>query len=261
MFKKIKESLRKILRKLVKQLTRKIIEKHNISIIAILGHFGTDIAREALYSIISENGNVRRNTKPIWWDMSIPITILGGEDKKKSILEWNIFAFKSWIGYITNKSYPHQIIIELDTNYEDVADYWGDIIAPKAVLLVNVEQNEARQLEKIINNKEQVSIIYDVDDINSYSFIKNLKSQKTFSFGIDKASLNYRYDKKVLDYIYRSKSYKAKIDVPIFEVKPIVGAISTAIVLGVKPSNIPNRIENFELHPEIISKVINNIKL
>lgn len=78
MFQKIRHNSRKILRKLVKQLTSKIIDKHDISIIAVLGHFGTDIAREALYAIISENTNVRRNTNRIWWDMSIPLTILGG---------------------------------------------------------------------------------------------------------------------------------------------------------------------------------------
>lgn len=260
MFKKIRLNLRKILRKLVKQLTGKIIDKHDISIISVLGHFGTDIAREALYSVMSENGNVRRNTNPIWWDMSIPITILGGEDKRKSILEWNIFALKSWIGYITNKSYPHQIIIELDTNYEDVAKYWGDMIAPKAVLLINMEENEVEQFESIIDQKEGLSIIYDFEDINSSKFIKNLKNQKIYSFGSKGALLNYKYENNELTFKYKSKTYSVKIDVPIFEVKPIVGAILTAIVLGTKPGTIPNLIENFELHPEMISRVINNIK-
>lgn len=185
---------------------------------------------------------------------------MGGDDKRKSLLEWNLFAIKSWIGYITNKPYPHQIIIELDTNYEEVARYWGDMIAPEAVLLINMEESEIRQLEKIIDNKEGVRIIYDLDDTNSSEYINKTKNQKTYSFGSKGALLNYKYENKELKFKYKSKSYRARIDVPVFEIKPIVGAILTAIVLGTKPSTIPNLIENFELHPEMISRVINNIK-
>jgi len=192
--------------------------------------------------------------------MSITLNILGGEDTKKSILSWNIFALKSWIGYITNKPYPHQIIIELDTNHKDNAIYWGDVMAPEAVLLINMEENEVEQFDSIIGKKEGLSIIYDLDDINASKFIKSLKNQKAYSFGSRGALLNYQYENNELLFTYRSKSYYAKIDIPMFEVKPIVGAILTAIVLGAKPSSIPNLIENFELHPEMISRVINNIK-
>ena len=256
--KKIKIILRKWLKARVKGLTQKALNKHDIEIIAIVGQYGTQIAREALYSILEDRYNVRRNVRPIWWDMSIPLTILGYEDKQYSIVGWVEILLKSIIAYIKNPSYKHKIIIEMDTQSEDIADYWGEFVHPQVLLLLNAGKQELNLLSRIIG-ESVTTIVYNYDDLASIDYVSNVSSKKQLKFGMKDGDIVYSYFDDTLVLKQKGSEYMTRISLPEFEITPLVGAITTSTIYENDTQEIMADLSKFELHPHILDKIYHSI--
>lgn len=255
--KSIRVFFRKSLKSGVKRITRKVVQKHHIEIIAIVGEYGSQIAREALYSILDERYNVRRNVRPIWWDMSIPLTILGYDDKKYGVFGWLEIFVKSVGLYLKAPSYKHKIIIELNTESKDIAEYWGEFLNPNIILILNASEAENTLLTRIMNDK-QTQIVYNSDEIKTEDFIDTINKPK-IRFGIQNADVLYKYTDGELSVSFKGKTYEAKINLPEFEIAPVVGAISVAIVYENDIAEIIDNLIKFELHPHILDKIYQSI--
>lgn len=129
--------LRRILKTILKVLSRFAIRKHKIRIIAVSGWYGTWLAKESIYLALQDDYKVRRNLGTVDWDFSIPLTILGYEDKKYSLLGWLGVIFSTLWVLVFEPSNPHLQILELDANKVEIYKYWLSIMKPEVLVLVN----------------------------------------------------------------------------------------------------------------------------
>ena len=98
---------RNILKFLLKKLSRRAIKKHDIEIIVVTGWYGTKIATDMMYTILSEKHKVRRNISYLRWDFGLPLAILGYEDKRRNIFDWIWLIIKANIYLVFGKINPH----------------------------------------------------------------------------------------------------------------------------------------------------------
>lgn len=129
--------LRSLLKTILKFLSRFAIRKHKIRVVAVSGWYGTWLAKESIYLTLKDDYKVRRNVSSIDWDFSIPLTILGYEDKRYSPLGWlNVIFSTSWV-LLFERSNPHIQVLELDANKREIYEYWLSIMQPEVLVLIN----------------------------------------------------------------------------------------------------------------------------
>jgi len=133
----MRQKLRGTLKSILKVLSRFAITKHKIRIIAVSGWYGTSVVKESLYQVLKEDFQVRRNTRDISWDFSIPLTLLGYPDLKYGFRGWLKVIFSTIWVLIFEKSNPHIQILELDADKREIYEYWLSILSPEILILVN----------------------------------------------------------------------------------------------------------------------------
>ena len=102
------------LTKVLSKLAVLALRKHEIKVVVIAGNYDTELARELVYTVLKEKLNVRRNYSNIWWDLSIPLNILGYEDIQRSFIGWVGLLLSSSIALIKNKKNPQLLILNAD---------------------------------------------------------------------------------------------------------------------------------------------------
>lgn len=128
---------RKILKYYLSFLSRLAIKKHSMELIIIVGWHSTEIVREAVYEVLNEKFQVRRNTKNLWWDLSVPLTILGYKDMKRDFIMWLFICVRALFYLIIGQRNPHKIVLNLNTSNSNTADYWAEFIKPDFLIIVN----------------------------------------------------------------------------------------------------------------------------
>ena len=165
--------MRSILKLILEYLSKITIKKHNIKFTVIVGWYWTELVKEGIYSILSEKYTVRRNTKDIWWDLSIPLVILGYEDKKYSLFGWISIIFRSIFALSLNPVNPHKIIINLNLAEKNTSDFWSRIIEPELLLITNTKAGKSilahALTQKLHENKKKIFVS---DEIVEEFFLK-----------------------------------------------------------------------------------------
>lgn len=132
-------------------LASKAIIRHKIRVCVVVGVSGSDIVKEMLYTVLKEKVNIRRNVEDIWWDLSVPLNILGYEDKQRSFLEWIRLVFSAFGAIIKNKPNPHMLVLNIDTKDKQIAKYWSDFLTPKYLVVLNYQQNDIFTNNLLVN--------------------------------------------------------------------------------------------------------------
>lgn len=145
------KSLRILLKKILAWLAKWAIRKHNMEIIVILGINGTEITKELCYYVLSSKYKVRRVTHKPWWDLSIPLSILGYKDKRRGLIEWIVLIIRSFIYLLIGPKNESSIIINLNYLHKDTMRFWGEIIFPDILILSNFN-NQNNEVQKFIDN-------------------------------------------------------------------------------------------------------------
>jgi UDP-N-acetylmuramyl pentapeptide synthase len=187
------------------------IRKHKIKLIVILGIGGSDIVKEMLYTVLREKMNVRRNIADIWWDLSIPLNVLGYEDKQRSSFAWVNLLFSAFIALIRNKSNPQGLIINADTSKKSTVDYWSKLVHPDYLVVLNYDEKSLltnRLLTqvnmskgKIIINEKLISKIknkIDFEDDKFFSYGSNKANVKIKSLNDGKLKIEYKKENIIL---------------------------------------------------------------
>lgn len=185
--------MRSILKVILEFLSKVTIKKHNIQFIIVVGWYGTELVKEGIYSILSEKYIVRRNTKSIWWDLSIPLVILGYEDKKYSVFGWINIFFRSIFALFLNPVNPHKIIINLNLAEKNTSEFWSRIITPELLIITSNKEGKSFIIHSLTQGLlEDKKCIFISNDISEDIFMK----YKKFGVGdngqlITPSGLNY----------------------------------------------------------------------
>lgn len=254
--------MRKIFRSILKHilglLSRNVIAKHNAEVIVVIGWTGSSIVREMIYNELKEEFNVRRNTREVWWDLSVPLSILGYKDRRRDIFSWSFLVIRAFLSLFFRKRYSHKIIINMDTSYDDIADFWSKYIKPNIVVMIK-ENPESKLIKKILNtdNSEQILFVYNP------KFFKGFKKRniREFIYAQNNGDIIYRRVKDVLHVSYKDK--KLRINIPqacrfIWELIP--AALAAGILEGIEFSSLKADLAKFSFHPHQLNQGMKHLK-
>lgn len=117
-------------------LAKKALEKHQSTIIAVMGDGQTSIAREITYQLLKNNFPVRRNIESPEAELSIPLTVLGYPKYPTNYFEWFKVILKNYFSLKKQISYHHYLILELNFVDPNLLDFWLMLLKPETVLIV-----------------------------------------------------------------------------------------------------------------------------
>lgn len=250
--------LRNILKNILGYLSRRSVIKHNTEIIIITGWAGTRVVRELAYNLLSDEFNVRRNTTEVWWDLSVPLTILGYNDCQRSIFGWILLIIKALYSIIFNPTYPHKIIININTSVEDIAEFWSKYFDPHIVVILK-EKPSSKVVEMICQSEgsEKVLFVYNPELFSGFK----KKAIREFRYSSNEGELIYRKEGNSLNIRYKNE--EAKVRIPksykfIWEFIP--AAISIGILEGVRLKTLAKNVSYFSFHPQQLKQGISQLK-
>lgn len=209
------------------------IKKHKIKLIVILGIGGSDIVKEILYTVLREKMNVRRNIADIWWDLSVPLNVLGYDDKQRSTPEWIKLVISAFVALVRNKSNPQGLIINADTSKKATVDYWSKFVHPDYLVVLNYDENSllTNKLLTQINSTEGKIVIH--ESLISKVLKKiDLEMENFFSYGNKDGDLNIKSlkdGKLKIEYLKEKVILPKKLWISISE--NISGALFSVAVL------------------------------
>jgi len=248
----MKNIFRKFLKFILGRLSYAVVKKHAIDLILVTGWSDTAIAREMIYEVLKTKYKVRRNISKVWWDLSIPLLIFGYEDKQRNFFEWIIIILKSFFNLIFKPSYPHKLIIDLDSSDEKSSSFWNKSIDPDIVLIL--KKRPSSKLLNFLKSNDDIEFVYNPIWLTESDF------QKKFSYSNKKADLIYEFKNKFTKLKFKGKRY-------IFKNKDfaVINHLIAPVSLVGYLSNIPIRssleaLRIFEIHPQYFKTMIKNLK-
>jgi len=130
----MKKISRRLLRKILKFLTKTVINKHNPTIIALVGKSGTAVPRKVLYHVLHEHFPTRRNLESPEAEFVIPLTIIGADYYPKSIFGWLKIVLKTLAQLAALPAHSNILILELNTKLSEILNYWLEITKPEIII-------------------------------------------------------------------------------------------------------------------------------
>lgn len=249
---------RKLLKRTLGYLAKLSIARYGTEVILVVGWTGSSIVREMIYHLLKDHFNVRRSVSSIWRDLSVPLNILGYEDKKRNVFEWFALVLKSFRNILIKRKYPHKIVINLDTFYEDTAKYWAEYIIPDIVVVLR-ERPESRLIDALLKQTGGEKILF-VHDPKLFKGFKN-KNVREFIYSQGRGDLIYKKNRGKLE--VHHKDEKVSINIPerfkfIYEYIP--PSLSCGILQGIKLKNLTKDLSYFEFHPEQVRRALLHLK-
>lgn len=244
----------------LKLLSMWAIKKHKIQLVVVSGWYGTELTRELVYNILDTKFTVRRIVNNPWWDLSIPLAILGYADKQRSILGWQFLLCRAFLRLSLGRPNPHTLVLNLNYSDQETTEYWSGFIHPD-ILLITSFKERLGILKKVVRNTvaRDGTIIYDIKDqkeigklLGSYEHI--------FTFGEDGlADLTYHaLPNSGMEFKYLGQNYHLQKSL-LFNIKGemLAGAMAIAAV-----KNVPLLDALFEItkYP-VPEKMLNKLKL
>jgi UDP-N-acetylmuramyl pentapeptide synthase len=184
--------IRQSFKKFLKLLSSWAIKKHQIKTIVVSGWYGTEITREFIYAVLSNDYKIRRVLSNPTSDLSIPLAVLGYKDTKRSWFIWLVLIIRVIYQLLLGKKQKHYIVLNINFAREETVKYWASFIKPSYLVITGYKSNYAfidGLIEKTKENKGL--IIYNIKDQPLLKSVLN-NYQKTSSVGINnnKATLN-----------------------------------------------------------------------
>jgi len=119
--------MRNILQYILKILAIITIWRYRPLIIGVTGSVGKTGAKEAIYSVLNERFNIRRNIKNYNNEIGAPLTVLGSDVSPETtfggLLGWLKIFSKSLINIIYQRNYPEILVLELGVSKPDDMKY------------------------------------------------------------------------------------------------------------------------------------------
>src|SRR3989338_1122689 len=112
---------KKILCFILKILAQATLWRYKPLVIGVTGSVGKTFTKEAIYTVLKEKFNARRNVKNYNNEIGAPLTILGQASGGKSVWQWLQIFLIGFFEIFYTKNYPKILILEMG------ADKMGDI--------------------------------------------------------------------------------------------------------------------------------------
>lgn len=200
--------MKKIIQLKLKILSKLIIAKYKPEIIGVTGSVGKTSTKEAIYTVLKNKYNVRRNIKNFNNEIGLPLTIIGKDSPAKSIFGWAlVFLYATKLILLKDKNYPKILVLEMGVDRPGDMEYLTSIVKPDIGVVtlvgtVHVEYFDSlsklrEEKAKLIKSvKKHGFSIINYDNEGTKKMINESKS-KVLTFG-----LNEKADVRAQEIIY-----------------------------------------------------------
>jgi len=189
----------KFLQNILAFFARQILKKYKPQIIGITGSVGKTSSKEAIFSVLSSQYNVRQNIKSYNNEIGLPLTIIGTETGGRSAWKWlKIFYKTTKLLIFRDLNYPQILVLEMGADKLGDIEYLVNLAKPKIGVFTSVAETHLhafkdlkgvlKEKEKIVTvlNKEDIAII-NADDENVLSLKDRIKA-KVITYGFNDIS-------------------------------------------------------------------------
>jgi len=244
--------MRFILKFILQFFSRIAIRKHSIELVVVTGSVGAELVKEGIYTVLSEKFITRRNTKEIWWDLSIPLNILGYSDTQRSPLGWLILFIRIIIYLFIGQSNPHILVLSAISENPYTAKYWSSFIKPDYLVVVN-----KLKPSKVTENLVKCTTKYGGIIIYKTGSVKRKKNGSYFEFGTGKKSkVNVKETSKSIVLTYRDRKIKALRYSMIPQEADFLSAVfSLGVAKEMRLDDIISGVAKFDLRNAVLRKI------
>lgn len=113
--------LRDLLLLALRLLAQATLWRYQPKIVGVTGSVGKTSSKEAIFTVLKNKFNVRRNQKNYNNEIGVPLTVLGQETGGQSFFHWLKVFLVGSLGIFYTKNYPEVLVLEMG------ADRIGDI--------------------------------------------------------------------------------------------------------------------------------------
>ena len=188
---------KKILCFILKILAQATLWRYKPLVIGVTGSVGKTFTKEAIYTVLKEKFNARRNVKNYNNEIGAPLTILGQASGGKSVWQWLQIFLIGFFEIFYTKNYPKILILEMgadkmgDISYLTgfIKCYVGAITAigeiPVHVEFFQSVNQVAREKSNLVRSlNEDGWAVLNYDDERVRAMIKKTSAQ-IFTYGFD----------------------------------------------------------------------------
>ncbi|MFA5413039.1 MAG: UDP-N-acetylmuramoyl-tripeptide--D-alanyl-D-alanine ligase [Patescibacteria group bacterium] len=152
--------MKKIVQKILYVLARSILKKYKPEVIGITGSMGKTSTKEAIFAVLSSKFRVRQNLKNYNNELGVPLSILGAESGRKSILRWlGIFFHGIKLILFRDAEYPQILVLEMGADHPGDIKYLTELAPCKVGVVTGIGPAHLEffeSIEKIIKEKRVV---------------------------------------------------------------------------------------------------------
>ena len=191
--------MKKLIQLKLKIAAKIILAKYKPKIIGITGSVGKTSAKEAVYAVLKDKFNARRSVKNYNNEIGLPLTVIGADSPRKSLIGWILVFLKaSKLIFFKDKNYPKILILEMGIDRPGDMDYLLKIAKPDIGVLTFVgsvhleyfasKEKLRQEKAKLIKNIKKLGYaVINYDNEGSRKSINESRS-KVISYGLDEKS-------------------------------------------------------------------------
>lgn len=239
---------RRILAAILKLLSKWAISKHNLKIAVVAGTSGTKITGEMFGEMLSKDHFVRKQLEKPFWDFSIPLTILGIEDRRYNFVEWIIVIFECLKVLLFGKSRPGWVVLQMNTLKKEIANYWLDVVDPEISIIANFNGELLPFERKIVDHTKKKTIYYPCKKKSkSNSKRIDVGEGKDCDIRVSNFSQNKHGSKFSLTYKGKKCNFVAA-QTGIFMKGPIIASTAALIAMGKDMNEVSEKLQRVEMN-------------
>ncbi len=268
--------MKSLVKRLLAKSAKAILKKYKPRVIAVTGSVGKTSTKEAIFSVVSEKFKTRTNIKNYNNEFGLPLTIIGAQSPKQSVLGW-VGVFWQAYRMLNNRfDYPQVLVLELGIDKPGDMDYLMEIVQPDIAFLTTIGISHLQFFsneQQILNEKKKIfkyfdatkTAILNIDDAKVASILPELSANLlTYGFA---GTANLRIENYQMDFAHNGGSAKqlgtkAEIsvqgkDLKIFlpdvlgqaHVYAATAAMAAGLGMNMKVEDILKGLKNYKAQP------------
>jgi len=232
-------------------LSKWAIKKHRLKICAVVGTSGTKLTAEMFAEMLAKDHIVRRQLEIPFWDFSIPLSILGIDDKKYSVIGWfEVLLYTAKVLLLVKPS-PGWVVLQMNSLKEGIVDYWLEIVSPDLMIASNFNGDFFPIEKKVANRSKKVVFVHSGNNFqNKYPFpVITVGRNKKCDLNIVSFSQSKHGSRFVV--MYKGKKHALIAAQTGFFMKgPILASVGGLIALGKSLEDVAERLRRVEISVE-----------